>query len=400
MLNSAVGRGSGPRIVHVTTVPQNLRFLRGLLRFLHERGCDVHVLSSPGSELDGFARQEGVTAHAIPIERRIAPASDLRSIARLAQLLRQLAPDLVHAHTPKGGLVGMLAARAAGVPRAVYHMRGLPLETATGSTRGMLWLSERTACALSDRVLCVSDSLAEVALSDGLCAPRKMRVLLKGSGNGVDAHGRYDPGRLAPGTRERVRALHAVAPDALVVGFVGRVAADKGISELCGAWRQLSERFPAARLLVVGALDERDPPPPDVVAALKADPRTRWIGDQGDMPALYAAMDVVALPTYREGFPNVVLEASAMRLPVVASRVTGCVDAVLHDRTGLLVPAKDSAQLAQALASYLESAELRARHGENGRRRVLEHYAQERLWEAILGLYAELLGRAAVVSGG
>jgi glycosyltransferase involved in cell wall biosynthesis len=393
MLNREIGGALRPRIVHVTTVPQNLLFLRGLLRFLRERGCDVHVASSPGPDLDSFARGQGVTAHAIPIERRITPGGDLRSVARLAQLFRHLAPDLVHAHTPKGGLLGMIAARAARVPRAVYHMRGLPLETATGSTRRMLWLSERTSCALADRVLCVSDSLSEVALSDGLCAPSKMRVLLKGSGNGVDAHGRYDPSRLAPGTRERVRAVHGLASDALVVGFVGRVAADKGIGEMCGAWRLLSARFPEALLLVVGSLDKRDPPPKAVVDALKADSRTRWLEDQSDMPSLYAAMDVVALPTYREGFPNVVLEACAMGLPVVASRVTGCIDAVLHDRTGLLVPVKDVSLLVDALASYLQDAELRTRHGANGRSHVLQHYAQERVWQAILDTYTGLLGR-------
>lgn len=398
MRNDEVG-SSGPRIVHVTTVPQNLLFLRGLLRFLSTRGCDVHVLSSPGAELDSFAQAEGVTAHAIPIERRIAPSSDLQSVARLAQLFRRIAPDLVHAHTPKGGLLGMIAARAARVPRAVYHMRGLPLETAAGSTRRMLWLSERTSCALSDRVLCVSDSLSGAALSAGLCAPSKMRVLLKGSGNGVDAQGRYDPSRLPAGTRERVRAAHGLAPDALVVGFVGRVASDKGISELCGAWRLLSARFPKARLLVVGSLDKRDPPPNAVVAALNGDDRTHWLEDQGDMPALYAAMDVVALPTYREGFPNVVLEASAMRLPVVASRVTGCVDAVLHDRTGQLVPVKNAALLAEALASYLRDSELRERHGTNGRSHVVQHYAQERVWQAILDTYAELLGRPQAAQG-
>jgi glycosyltransferase involved in cell wall biosynthesis len=352
------------------------------------------VLSSPGAELERFASEEGVTAHAVPIERRIAPGNDLRAIARLVQLFRRLQPDLVHSHTPKGGLLGTIAARAARVPRAVYHMRGLPLQTATGSTRRMLWLSERTACTLSDLVLCVSDSLSEVALSDGLCPPHKLRVLLKGSGNGVDAHRRYDPSRLPPGTRERVRAAHRLAPDALVVGFVGRVAGDKGLSELCEAWRLLGERFPAARLLVAGSLDQRDPPARDVVDFLQSDTRTRWPGDQNEMPALYSAMDVVALPTYREGFPNVVLEASAMRLPVVASRVTGCVDAVLHERTGMLVPARDAAALAEALGRYLQDAELRALHGENGRNHVLQYYAQERVWQALLDTYASLLGTA------
>ncbi|HEX5724472.1 MAG TPA: glycosyltransferase family 4 protein, partial [Longimicrobiaceae bacterium] len=369
-----------PRLVHVTTVPMSLVFLRGQVGYMRALGYRVWAVSSPGPALERFGADEGVEVVPVAMERRITPLRDLAAVRRLAARLARIRPDVVHAHTPKGGLLGMLAAALLRVPVRVYHLRGLAYKGAAGVRRALLRAADRTACALAHRVICVSHSAREAAVRDGVCPPGKVTVLLGGSGNGVDAAGRFDPARLPTGAGARTRARFGIPPDAAVVGFVGRLVGDKGIVELVRAWASLREEFPGARLLLVGPWEARDPVAPEVRAALEGDPRVHLAGEDWDTPPLFAAMDLLALPTYREGFPNVLLEAAAMELPVVATRVPGCVDAVRDGETGTLVPARDAEALAGALARYLRDPALRAAHGRAGRARVLREFRREDLW--------------------
>lgn len=388
---AAAARLAGVRLVHVTTVPMTLGFLAGQIRVLREAGVDVSVVSSPGEELRAFGDRLGVPAHGVPMPRRITPLADLRALRALVRVLREVRPDVVHAHTPKGGLLGMMAARLAGVPVRVYHMRGLPLEAAAGARRSLLWAAERTSCALAHRVICVSPSLREVALRERLCPPGRITVLAGGSGQGVDSGGRFDPARLEPGTRAAVRARLGIPPEAVVAGFVGRLVRDKGVGELWEAWTALRARRPELHLLVVGPFEEEDPVPDAVRRGLESDPRVHLVGMEWNTPPYYAAMDLLVLPTYREGFPNVPLEAAAMGLPVVATRVPGCVDAVDDGRTGVLVPARDAGALDAAVDRYAGDPALRRRHGEAGRARVEADFRQEVIWEAVFAQYRALL---------
>ena len=376
------------RLLHVTTVPMTLTFLRGQVGYMKSRGVEVHALSSPGGQLSAFAAAEGVAAHDVEMPRRITPARDLVALARIARVLARVRPDVVHSHTPKGGLLGMLAAWLCRVPVRVYHLHGLPHVAAVGMKRRLLRATEKVSCRLAHRVFCVSPSLLQLAVAEQVCAPRKARVLAAGSANGVDAAGRFDPARH---DRRAARAALALPADGLVVGFVGRVVRDKGVVELAGAWRWLRERFPGARLLIVGPLEPQDPVPRDVLQSLRSDPRVLLAGERDDTPPLYAAMDVLALPSYREGFGVVNIEAAAMGLPVVATRVAGVVDAVVDGVTGTLVPPYDAAALADAVSAYLSDPDLRRRHGAAGRARALQNFRPEAIWEALYGEYEQLL---------
>jgi glycosyltransferase involved in cell wall biosynthesis len=273
----------------------------------------------------------------------------------------------------------------------IYHMRGLPLMGATGVKRRLLWSTEWIACRLAHRVFCVSHSVRREAVDAGICPPEKIRVLLGGSGNGVDATDRFDPDARGEEARRLTRTRFGIPASAPVIGFVGRIVRDKGVVELAGAWRELRERYAHLHLLLVGPFEPQDPVPAETERLLRADPRVHLAGMDWDTPPLYAAMDVVALPTYREGFPNVPLEAAAMRLPVVATRIPGCVDAVADGRTGLLVPPRDPAALRDALVRYLDDPELRLLHGAAGRERVLREFRQEGIWEALHAEYRRLL---------
>lgn len=377
-------------VVHVATVPISLHtFLTGQARYMNASGFQVHAVASYGPELERFERQEGVPVHVVRMTRKVSPLRDLLALMRLWQTLRAIRPDVVHAHSPKGGLLGMMAARLAGVPVRIYHIRGLPHATSTGARRAILRVCEGVSCRLAHRVLAVSRSMRDIAIQDGLCDPEKIRVLLGGSGNGVDSAVRFRPASAS--VRAEARVALGIPRDALVVGFVGRIGCDKGIVELAEAWSQLADELPELHLLLVGPDEDEQPLPEELSARLRGHPRVHFTGNVVDTPAMYGAMDVLALPSYREGMPNVALEAAAMELPVVATRIPGCVDAVQDGVTGTLVPAHEVAGLRDALRDYLRRPELRAAHGAAARRRVRTDFHQQAVWDAIAAEYRSLL---------
>jgi glycosyltransferase involved in cell wall biosynthesis len=388
------------RLVHITTVPDSLDFLYGQVGYMKAQGFDVQAISSPGQLLDRFAAQEDVPVHAVAMPRRITPVRDLLAVVRLWRRLRRIRPHLVHAHTPKGGLLGMVAAWLARTPVRIYHLHGLPLTTASGLKRLLLRWSEKVSCRLAHQVLCVSHSLREEALAERLCPPDKIKVLMAGSINGVDAAGAFNPERVGPRARAEVRARYGIPPNALVAGFVGRVVRDKGLAELVEAWKALRDEFPWLHLLVVGPFEPQDPVSAGVEKVLRSDRRIHLTGMDLNTPPLYAAMDLVVLPTYREGFGIVAIEAGAMELPVVATRIPGCVDAVQDGVTGTLVPVRSGPALAEACRRYLWEPDLRREHGRAGRQRVLREFRPEVIWEAMFQEYVRLLRARDLVTSG
>ena len=374
------------RIVHVLTVPFSFRLLKGQAAYLHARGYDVHAISSPGWLAESYEESEPVTVHRVPMTRTMTPFSDLIALVRLARVLRRLRPDVVQAGTPKGGLLGVLAAWLVGVPVRIYHVRGLPLTTAAGLRHWILRLTERIACGAATCVLCVSRSMRDVLVAEGICDSARLEVLLEGSSNGVDAFGRFDP-QDAHVHRSALREQLGIPADATVVGFVGRLVREKGVVELYEAWTALRASHPSLRLLLIGPFEIEDPLPAHVREGFETDPRVHLTGVAWNTPAVYSAMDILCLPSYREGFPNVLLEAAAMRLPVVASDVPGSVEAIEHGITGLLVPVRDGASLATGLARYLDDEVMRRQHGAAGRARVERSFTQERMWAALDSFY-------------
>lgn len=379
-----------PRLVYIVTHPVTAdAFLRGQLAFMRENGFDVTVIASPGPELDRVAEREGVTVRAVTMERPIRPMADARSLVALTVALRALRPDLVVASTPKAGLLGMLAARAVGSPLRIYHLRGLRLETESGRLRAILSATERLASACAHDVVCNSESLREAAVRGGHVPAAKVRVLGAGSSNGVDVE-RWTS------TKERrmagavlARAV-GIADDDEVIGYVGRFDRDKGIVDLVEAFASVHKERPRARLLLVGGGFAGDEDPA-VAAAVEGAPGVISIGKSSDLAPIYARLDVLAFPSYREGFPNVPLEAACAGVPAVGYRSTGVVDAIADGETGTLVTTRDVPALAAALTTYLRDPALRARHGARAIARARRDFAPAVVWRAWADFYRERL---------
>jgi glycosyltransferase involved in cell wall biosynthesis len=381
------------KLAIVVTVPITLGFYRGQIEHLQKRGFDIVVISSPGKELVDFGIGHKVEVHAVDMERGISLLHDPIALIKMTSFFLRTRPDIVHGSTAKAALLSMLAASAARIPIQFYTVRGLMTETSRGAKRCLLGIIERITCACASRVLVNSRSVLDGLLAGKFCARDKMVMLNSGSSNGIDGLGRFNPNSLNSESTYNLRQEIGLTQGHLVIGFVGRLATDKGFHELVSAWKMIREDETTCCLLIIGSLDSRDPIPKDLLNTLRADPRVHmfdWI-DNIDMPYYYSIMNLLVLPTYREGFPNVLLEASAMELPVVATRVTGCVDAVVDGVTGTLVPASDPKALYNAIIRYLNDPGLRKKHGKAGRQRVLRDFRPEDIWEALYQEYIRLM---------
>jgi glycosyltransferase involved in cell wall biosynthesis len=285
----------------------------------------------------------------------------------------------------------MIAAALCRVPVRIYHLHGLRLMTATGLKRRILRWTDHTACWLAHQVICVSESVRGVAIAEGLCSAEKIE------GVGTRKHRRHR-GRRKVQSRPRLRGVAPACSRPLPHpggragnGFRGTHRPRQGAIELVQSWRTLRDEYPSLHLLVAGQFESQDPIPADVEATLRSDPRIHLAGMVHDMPSIYRTLDLLALPTYREGFPASLLEASAMELPVIATRIPGCVDAVRDGETGLLVPVRDAEALTAAIRIYLADPTLRRQHGVNGRRRALRDFDPEMLRAALFQEYLRLL---------
>lgn len=376
------------KVIHITTVPQSLIFLQNQLKYFQSKNIDVHLITSPGEKGEEFAEKEKITAHFIQMTRAITPFRDLLALLKLCMLFAREKPQIIHAHTPKAALLSMLAGFILRIPNRIYHIHGLYYMSASGSKRRLLKLLEKLTCLLATEIYVVSFSLQDFAIQEQLTTHQKSQVIHNGTINGIDAKNRYNPLHYKQKRKEIRQALH-INDDAFVIGFVGRLVIDKGIQELVNAWKTLQNRLDIEiHLLCVG--EEECDKTSLLLDQIRLEKRVHLIGFVDELAPYYAAMDVLALPSYREGFGSVLGEASAMQIPVIATNIPGCLDAVQHNKTGQLVEVQNVKELVQAIEYYLLHRNIRKKHGIAGRKRVEQLYQPEQVWHAMYEQYMRL----------
>jgi glycosyltransferase involved in cell wall biosynthesis len=380
-----------PTILVGVTSQETCRAWGPRLETFRRAGFSVLLVSGPGELVDHTAAQAGVERVVIPMRRSISPFADLLSLFRLWWLLGRSKPSLVEFSTPKAGLLGTLAARLRGVPRRVYMLRGLKLERSTGLKRRILLAAERMACACAHVVLCNSASLRAEAAALKLAPAEKLLVLGEGSSIGVDVE-RFSPGPSDVRDPGNMREKIGIPREASVVGFVGRLTRDKGLPELIEAFDRILAADPSAHLLLVGWFDDaEDALDAGLRSRILSHPRIHCTGFVSDSAPYYRAMDVMVLPTWREGFPNVVLEASATGIPVVTTNSTGARDAVIPEVTGLLIPPGYPEAIYESVIKLLRDPERRRRMGRAARAWVVEHYSEEHVLSLTASYYLSLV---------
>ena len=378
-------------VVHITTMPETLVGLcASLISFQGTRGYQVFGVCGRDKRVSEDLGL-GITCFRIPFTRTISPLRDLISLLLLTRLLRRIGPDVVHLHTPKAALLGGLAAVVMRVPVRLYTVRGLPFITARGLTRWVLLATEWISCACAQRVVAVSASVREQLLQRRLCGAPKLEVLCGGSSQGVDAEGRFNPERFNDMRRSLARDL-GLGSQTAVLGFVGRLAPDKGIDELLQVWGLVSARIGDSLLLVLGEPDNsRGPVNPKLLEKLKQDPRIRWLGFVDKVEDYYRIMDVLVFPSYREGLPNVVLEAASMSVPCVGFDVVGTRDAIRDGLTGFLIPFGELDSMAASVLRLLEDPKLRKRLGLAAREWVRGNFRPAEIFRELDLVYSQEL---------
>jgi lipopolysaccharide/colanic/teichoic acid biosynthesis glycosyltransferase/glycosyltransferase involved in cell wall biosynthesis len=377
------------KIAIAANVPESFRvLLRAQLDHLRDHGFKVHCIAGPGPYLAELAR-DGFPTHEVPLTRLLRPAQDVRAVAALVGLFRRERFALVHVHTPKTALLAQLAARLARVPHIVNTIHGLlGHDGAPQPRRTALAAIDRATCVLATALLSQSSEDVERAVAHRMARPDKIRHL----GQGIDLE-RFD-GHRVENDRVALRSRLGLPPDALVVAMIARFTREKGYPDFLAMARRLAAERRDIHFLVVGtSLRERDAVQVDPAAA-GLDGRLTILVDRRDMPEIYASADLCVLPTYREGFPRSLVEASAMGVPVVSTRIRGCREAVADGETGVLVPPGDGAALYDAVAALCSDPARRARLGAAGARRARVEFDEGRVCARVLALYEELLGSA------
>lgn len=356
------------KIVLGVTADISWTLLGGFPEFLVDRGWEVHLVSSGGDNLERHRAVPGVNVHRIDMRRDPAPARDLRALATWVSVLRSVKPDVISVGTPKASLLGLFAGLLVRVPVRQYMVRGLRLEGSRGVKLGVLWAAEKATMMASTDPVAISPSLKKVLVKYRLVRSSNVSVIGAGSSNGVDLE-RFDPELYGSEDIAALKKEHGVSEELPVVGFVGRLAADKGIHDITAALQAMNREGLPTQLLVVGANEGGD-----VQAALKecesAGVPVIMTGAVENPAPFYALMDVFCMPSRREGFGNAAAEASAMGVPVAATTSTGLVDAVKHGESALLSVIGDIHSLTRNLMRLLQDAELRRKLGLAGRHRT------------------------------
>lgn len=384
------------KLIRITTVPISFKvLLKGQLRFMASNGFDVKGVSSEGEELKEVRENEGIMMEAINMSRKITPFQDLKSLWEMWNFLRKEKPQIVHTHTPKAGIIGMLAARLAGVPHRLHTVAGLPLMEATGIKRKILNFVEKLTYSSATRVYPNSKGLYDFILQNNFTQSNKLKIIANGSSNGINTTF-FSPEQVSETEKAALREKLNIQPDDFVFVFVGRIVSDKGINELIKAFSELqtaeNNELTGIKLLLVGGLEsDLDPLNPETLAEINQNKDIISAGFQQDVRPFFAISDALAFPSYREGFPNVVMQAGAMGLPSIVSDINGCNEIIVEGENGLIIPSKNVEKLKEKMLTLARDKNLYVKLKENSRRMIENRYEQSVVWNALLEEYEGLL---------
>ena len=360
-------------------------FLGGQFEYFRELGYELDVVCSESPYLAPYARQHNFGYREIPILRSINPIQDFKSIRQICRYIKDRQVGIVVGHTPKGGLLSMVAAWLMRVPKRVYFRHGLVYQTSSGLKRFILMSVDRLASLLATKIVCVSPSVLEQSIKDKLSPAHKQIVLGKGTCSGVDTQGKFNPQNINPEKMSLLTQKWGIEDSDWVVGYTGRLVRDKGIMELVDAFDLVKANNPRLKLLLVGMFEERDALPQEVQNRIKNDPQIVWTDFQNeDIEYFYAMMNVYVLMSYREGFPTGTLEAQSMGVPVITTRVTGCCDSIVEGETGAFV-SREPEELGKVIKAMSEREITFS--AERTRSWVMDNFDNLRVWEEIKKLY-------------
>ena len=376
------------KIIRTSTIPQSLNtFCKGLLKELQEdEGYKVVAVSSPGGDLEAVGEREGVVTYAVPMERQISPLKDLKSLWGLIKVFRKEKPDMVHSITPKAGLLSMMAAWICRVPVRVHMFTGLVFPTSIGIKQKILIMTDRLTCACATHILPEGEGVKKDLVSYNI-TKKKLKVLGYGNIRGIDLEW-FNPD--LPKLQEEATKIRQ--KDIFTFIFIGRLVRDKGINELIEAFEKLNEQYPDIRLLLIGDYEQKlGPLTPKCLQSIKNNPNICEAGWQSDIRPWLLASDCFVFPSYREGFPNVVIEAGAMALPSIVTDINGSREIIIDGKNGIIIPSKNTDALYEAMKRFLTEPTLAKDLAKDARTLVSQRYEQGYVRQCLKEYYREIL---------
>ncbi|MGP1476844.1 MAG: glycosyltransferase family 4 protein [Phocaeicola sp.] len=372
------------KLIRITTIPLSLnKLLTGQLKMLNEY-YEVIAVSSPGKDLEEVSTREKVRVVEIPMERHIALLKDMVSLLKLIRLFRKERPGIVHSLTPKAGLLSMLAARICRVPVRIHTFTGLIFPSAIGWKRKLLMMTDRITCSSATYINPEGVGVKH-DLEENHITKKPLHIIANGNVNGIDLtyYNRIDEVMKA--------AIPYTDRKMFTFCFVGRMVHDKGINELVSAFDKLYKLHQDIRLILVGPFEDTlDPISPKIKELILHHPNILFMGWQSDIRPFLAASDAFVFPSYREGFPNVLLQAGAMDLPCIVTDINGCNEIIVEGKNGTIISAKDEAKLYDTMQNWYEHREKILTLSRNARQMIAERYEQKQLWAALLDVYKSL----------
>lgn len=381
---------SRKKLIRITTVPLSLdKILDGQLSFMNNY-YEVIAVSSERDYLIRCAKNEGVRYKHIEMTRKITPLKDFISLVNLIFFLLKEKPLIVHSHTPKAGIIAMIASRIANVPIRLHTVGGLPLMEETGGKKKLLESIEKLTYSLSTFVFTNSRGLYNYIIENKYTTKSKIKVLGNGSSNGVDSS-YFSTSQVSQNDQKKLKDSLGILENQFTFIFVGRVVSDKGINELVEAFDNLSTTLCDIKLLIVGEQEsDLDPLKESTISILKKNNQIIEVGFQRDIRPYLAISNVLVFPSYREGFPNVIMQAGAMGLPVIATDINGCNEIILHGENGILIPKKNTAKIEIALLMLRNNVKLYEKLQSNARNMIITRFERKKVCETILDEYKSL----------